>query len=315
MATRTPFGESIYREYAGPLSKPGNRWKVIARHMIKTAFHKRAFWILTFLAGVHYFLTIIITYFLESASTRAGSQEMTSRFYSQMVWKDEFLHGFALGHFFLMAVVLFVGAGCIANDNKTNALLVYLSKTCTKLDYLVGKWLGVFVPVCTALLLPALFYFIYGMLNFREYGFLSDDPRLIWQVPLAIVLGAAFQTSLILGISSFFRDGRMAGATYAGLYVLSGLFAGIASIASSEAEVPAVFQNLLYKVHYFSIYGVVEAGYKVIFNTNGARTFMNESETVLPRPELGLWLALYILPTLFFLFIAYRRVRAVEVVQ
>ena len=43
---------------------------------------------------------------------------------------------------FLLFIALLAGAGSIANDNRANALLVYLSKPCRKVDYLFGKWAG-----------------------------------------------------------------------------------------------------------------------------------------------------------------------------
>lgn len=317
--TKTPFGESIYRGYEGELASPGSRWWVISRQLLSFVFKKRAYWVLTILSGIYYLLIIAVTYFIGNFGAQMGGGEGASRieqeFYSRIIWEDQFLHGFQFGHFLMMAIVLIVGAGAIANDNNANALLVYLSKTCSRFDYLLGKWLGVFIAISLSMFIPAVFFFVYGSLNFRENGFLSDDASMFWSVPLSILLGSAFQTTMIVGISSFFKQGRMAGATYAGLYILSGLFAFIAKLTRFNEELPDAVRELLSRFHYCSVYGVIEAGFKVLLNTNGASSLMEGGDQmVITQPPVGFWLFIYVVPSLLFLFIAYRRIRAVEVV-
>ena len=126
--------------------------------------------------------------------------------------------------FWMLAMALMVGIGTIANDNRANALLVYLSKPCNKKDYLIGKWMGIFLMMMMGIFPAALFFFLYGTLSYRQFGFLSDDPWLLPKVMLIVPLVCAFHASLAVGISSLFNQGRLAGATYAGIYFITNFF-------------------------------------------------------------------------------------------
>jgi len=52
-----------------------------------------------------------------------------------------------MNSFSILCIALVVGAGAIAADNRSNALMVYLSKPITKGDYLLGKWMGIFLAI------------------------------------------------------------------------------------------------------------------------------------------------------------------------
>lgn len=312
---KAPISDLSYRSYRDDLTSIGSRWKVVARHTWRRAFKNKWFWWLTILSGAHYLILAATAYFIENLGEEMGTGRLKEQFFATLVWRDQFLHGFALGHYMLMAIVLIVGAGVIANDNQSRALLVYLSKPCTKGDYLLGKWVGVFVPIFVAMGIPALFFLLYGTLNYRDYGFLTEDKLLIVKVPIVVALAAAFQTSLIVGCSAIFKQGRVAGATYAGLYVLSGLFATLTGGMSQIDRLPDAVSLLLNRMHYFSIYGVMEGLYKVVLNTDGTRTMGGRvMETIFSQPPWGIVLFLFVIPVGLALLIARARIRAVEVV-
>lgn len=311
----SPLADLTYRGYEGGLSPQKSRWRVIARHTARKAFKNKWFWWLTILSGVHYLILAAVTYFLENMSEEMGSGQFPDQFFSSLVWRDQFLHGFALGHLMLMAIVLIVGAGSIANDNQSRALLVYLSKPCSKWDYLAGKWMGVFTPLVVAMGIPTTFFYFYAVMNFRERGFLAEDPWLVLKLPVVLALAAAFQASLIVGFSAIFKQGRVAGATYAGAYVLTGLFATLTGGIAQNSGLADSVQTLLSRLHYVSIYGVIEGIYKVVLNTDGTRTFGGDStETVFAKPPVFLLILLFVVPAGLALWVAWRRIRAVEVV-
>lgn len=324
----SPLADLTYRGYDGALNSPHSRWKVIMLHTLRGVTKKKSYWVLMVISSLYYFLFMAIAYFVQntlntmeangmpSGGRRGGGNDFISSFFDRVVWADQFLTGFSFGHLMLMAIVLLVGAGVIANDNRTNALLVYLSKPCRKIDYLVGKWMGVFIPVCAAMLIPAIVFYLYGVMNYREHGFLADDPWLGPKLLIVISLAAAFQTSLIVGISSMFNQGRIAGAVYAGFYVLSGVFAGIAGIVQEEGEIPQAVMTMLDRVHYMSIYGGIEGLYKVILQTDGSGVPLADSDqTIFDRPPIVMLIGLVVIPALICMFVAWRRVRAVEVVS
>lgn len=318
MAKSSPIADLSYRNMSDSPLRKGGTWWVIAKNHMQRLSKLRSFWVLTVLASGNYLIMIAVIFFMENLSGGAGGEQFTQQFFERIVWKDQFLSGFQFGHFLLMAVLLMVGAGSIANDNSSKALLVYFSKPCSKWDYLIGKFMGIFLLILLAMILPALFFMFYGAMNFREHGFLTDDPWMIPRVLTAFVLVAGFQASVVLGVSSLFNQGRLAGATYAGVYVLTGVFSGMAKMIGQSQNVADGIQKLLDKIHYLSLYGGSEGIFKVVLGTDGSSFFregQRSADAIVPRPELWLLMLVTVLPVVVCWMIAYKKVRAVEVVS
>ena len=316
-----PIADLSYRTYDGPLSPPRARWWAIARAASRQTFAKRGFWILTVLGAWYYLVMIVIVFFVEqvlSASPQPTNRAMD--FFTRIVWKDQFLHGLSFAQLIFMIVTLMAGAGAIANDNRANALLVYLSKPCTKGDYIIGKWIGVFMPVFVAMALPTFVFYLYGAMTFQSYGFLTADPWMGPKLLALLPLMAAFQTSLILGFSSCFNQGRLAGFAYAGLYMLTNLFTQlmvgvfmnyVSRDNTAIDQVPATVKTFFYA----SIDGLNIGLTKAILGTHGSPYFGIPSRIPSMRaPELLPVLALIIALSVGATVLAWRRVRAVEVV-
>jgi ABC-2 type transport system permease protein len=126
-----------------------------------------------------------------------------------------------------MIMTLVLGAGCIAADNRANALLVYFSKPIGRLEYLVGKWLSLFVSLFSIYAIPAALLYVFSAVSFRDDGFLKDEPWLGPRLLLAVLVPAVIHSSLILGFSAWSKSPRIVGAVYASLYILSGIVATV----------------------------------------------------------------------------------------
>jgi ABC-2 type transport system permease protein len=118
---------------------------------------------------------------------------------------------------FNLIVTIFGGAGLVANDLRTGAILVYLSRPLTRRDYVLGK-LGVVMALNLAVTLaPALVLYAVGVGLAPEQFFTWG---LAW-VPPAIVLqsvAASLVLSLVaLAVSSLSRSARVAGIGFFGL--------------------------------------------------------------------------------------------------
>jgi ABC-2 type transport system permease protein len=118
---------------------------------------------------------------------------------------------------FNLIVTIFGGAGLVANDLRTGAILVYLSRPLTRRDYVLGK-LGVVMALNLAVTLaPALVLYAVGVGLAPEQFFTWS---LAW-VPPAIVLqsvAASLVLSLVaLAVSSLSRSARVAGIGFFGL--------------------------------------------------------------------------------------------------
>lgn len=325
-----PIADLSYRGYDGPLEPPINRWQHIAKMGFRRATSNRACWTMMFLSGFYFVIMIIFLVVTQQQAANMAppvGAEMTmpnpfEQLMKRLVWKDQFLHGISTGQMFFMILVLIFGVGSIANDNRSNALLVYLSKPCTKLDYIVGKFMGIFLPLLMFMVIPTLVFYLYGIASFRDYGFFSDDPLLFPKAILALIIQAAFLTSLAVGISSVFNQGRLAGATFAGLYFITlfitNIMGGIHMMGRDENEMRP-FMTLIKNLFYASIDGQNIGATKLILGTGGTPMFgmdvgRDASSVIVPRPDaIFIWGPMIVLSVLSLL-LAWRRVRAVEVV-
>ena len=323
----SPIADLSYRNYDGPLASTDMRWWVIARTTILTSLKKRSIWVWMTFSSWYYIAMIFVLYFSDQLSQRAtavAGGKAPASIASTLIWKDQFLHGFSYGQIWYLVVALIVGAGCIANDNRANALLVYLSKPCTKLDYIMGKWIGVFLVMLTIMTIPALMFFFYGAMSYRQEGFFYDDYGMVLKLPLMLVLSAAIYASIIVCVSSMFRQGRLAGASVAGLYFISYFFTTVMYViyvASQEEDggrhqMPEAAHRLVGNLSYLSIDGLNIGMAKAVLGTSGSQQFglpggHNQFVFV---PSLIPVLAIVAAVIVACLLIAWSRIRAVEVV-
>jgi ABC-2 type transport system permease protein len=315
--SQSAIADLSYRNYDGPLSGPGNRWQVIAKAMISKATGMKSYWLFTILAGWYFVVMVVILFFLQqiAASNPTGGTVFQS-FVDRLVWKDQFLHGFGFSQHLIMVVTLMVGAGTIANDNRANSLLVYLSKPCRKIDYLIGKWIGVFVPILIVVAIPSFTFYLYGIFSFRDEGFFRSDPWLLVRVLCVLPIAAAIHASLIIAISSLFKQGTVAGAVYAGIYFMGYFFTLLMRVIwfLGKGNAPEAVKNL----YYCSIDGIQLGLAKTILQAGDTRPFgipsPNGGGHPIPAPPLVPFLLIVVVIVAGSIWFSWTRVRAVEVV-
>lgn len=316
-----PIADLSYRNYDGPLNPPVNRWWSIARASIQQSFKKKFFWILATLSASWYTVLLIIFFFVDLAGQQALGQK--NPFFVKLIWKDQFLNAFSVSQMALFILALLIGVGTIANDNRANALLVYLSRPVSRLDYIIGKWLGIFIPIVLVTAIPTFLFYAYCYMSYGEYGFFTEDPKLILRLMLLVLVPGFFHASFSLGVSSLFNQGRLAGATYAGIYFMTLFFTKAMQFVyfvsqGKENAAPKIVQTL----YYCSIDGIQIALAKIILGTNGSNLFQslnpaaaaNPMPQAVPAPSAALFIFLFFGLSALSLFVAWTRVRAVEVV-
>ncbi len=310
-----PIADLTYRNYDGVMLPPTMRWWVISKASIQLAMKRKGFWVWASLSSYWYMLLLAVYYFMDVLG-RGGPPGATNQLMKQIVWKDQFLTGLSMAQFFFFVLALLFGIGVIANDNKANALLVYLGKPCSKLDYLFGKWMGIFLPMTAIVAVPTLIFYGYCFLSYKEYGFATQDPWIFLKVLALIPIPGIFHASLCLGISSLFREGRLAGATYAGIYFV-GLFVteAIKVVHEVNRHNPRVITQSLVNAFYCSVDGIQIAMAKLIMNSNGSAPFPGMRDRQIHAATPGFVLAIYFGLCFLGIFIAWRRVHAVEIVS
>ena len=325
----TPIADLSYSGYDGVLEQPTFRWWVISKMSMKLAVAKKGFWVWASISAYWYLVLGAVFYFMDILGAQSPLGPGHSLF-DLIVWKDKFLDAFAISQLLLFIVALLIGTGTIANDNRANALLVYLSKPVTKLDYLLGKWMAIFLIITAIVAVPALLFYGYCYMSFRQYGFVSQDPTLFWKLLLIIPLPGILHASLCLGISSLFHQARLAGATYSAIYFLTMFFTVMmkmiilinwANSHGRHSHRPKVVVSdapeLLHSLFYCSVDGIQIGLAKVFLGTDGSALFPNPGggPPIPHAPNGPVFGALYVTICVISIFVAWTQIRAVEVVR
>ncbi|HWD37266.1 MAG TPA: ABC transporter permease subunit [Fimbriimonas sp.] len=315
--TSSPVADLSYRNYDGPLQRTDLAWWVIAKSTMMKAARMKSLWTVSVIAGWYFIVMIIILFFLQELSSLSGGQKAFHTFIDRIVWKDQFVHGMSYAQHLVLVVALMTGAGAIANDNRANALLVYLSKPCTKFDYVLGKWIGVFIPMLLIISLPVFVFYGYGLFSFRGEGFFSSDKWLVAKLLVVLPISAMLHTSLVLAFSSMFKQGRIAGAAYAGFYFMLFFFTTLMELvwrigSKGHNHPPEIIKTLFY----CSVDGVQVAWIRSIldFSKTGPFGVPSIQQMIANPPSPWLMLVVVLAVSALCILITWRRVRAVEVV-
>ena len=316
----SPIADLTYRNYDGPLEPPINRWWAIAKMSMRLSVKKKGFWLWSSFSTFWYVILLIFFYFTETLTQGAGQAAQKLNPMNNLVWKDQFLNAFSESQMFLFILALLMGAGTIANDNRAKALLVYLSKPCSKLDYVIGKWLGIFVPMTLVTAAPAFVFYIYCLMSYRTLGFWTQDPWLIVKLCALVLIPGIAYSSITLAISSMFQQGRLAGGVFAGVYFIS-YFVTLAmegfnvSMQMQGQTPPAIVKTLFY----CSIDGIQIGMAKVILGTDGSPKLplmgKGMSQLMVSAPSAWIIIPAFFLICGFSVLIAWSQIRAVEVVN
>ncbi len=205
-----PIYEQRYRRYEarGPLR--GLRFWPITREALKLLLQRKAFLFLllgTWLPFVVRVVQIyIVTRFPQAGQLLPVDGRLFGEFLNQQI-------GLAL------FVTVFAGAGLIANDLRTGAILVYLSRPLTRRDYVMGKLSVLLLLLGGVTLAPALLLYLIGLS-------LAPDQYLrleLWWIAPAILLQSSTVVLtlglLSLAVSSLSRSARVAGLGFFGMFV------------------------------------------------------------------------------------------------
>ncbi len=309
----SPIADLSYRSYDGPLQTHTLRWWIVAVAAMRLVRRKPGFWALVALAAFPYLIQGFVLY-IQSQTRAAGFGGLNAPSAGQK-YATVFFTALSAQRLLLFGIALMVGAGAIAADNRANALLVYLSKPITKLDYLLGKWMGVFLTLFAVALAPALLLYLFCLTSYLSDGFLKDEPWLFVRMILACAVPAAVHASLICGFSAWSKTPRMAGAIYAAFYFVSGIVAMIVWAIRYHNNTE---QGLL--IQHFSVDGAIQGLAQNIYGvtlqiTAIQRHRMELRQLTLPPPPLAAMLALVLGMIVLGVLATRAKIRAVEVVR
>lgn len=319
-----PIADLSYRNYDGPLHTRAIRWWTIARAGMRLTKAKTVgFWIIASLGALPYLIHGMVLFFVGQLPTGAPIDNPFIDTTPGQKYAFALCESLDWQLFMLLILTLIVGAGSIAGDNQSNALLVYLAKPITKTDYLVGKWVGIFGLIFLAAFIPGLLLFLYCMFSYWNQGFFKEEPLLILRLLAASAIPAAVFASVTVGISSWSRTPSMAGAIKAALYVVSTSLMWVGTGIYFQAHAKGDGPELLGAIATINVRHASESGvimalvqniYGLNFNIDVGGRMRGQAPIIMPPPTLWLFGTIGLLLCGLGIWAAYRRIRAVEVV-
>ena len=203
-----PIYEQTYRRHEARGALRRVRFWPITREALRLVLARRWFLALLVAAWLPFVVQVIRIYVVTRFPEANRILPVDGRLFGELLaWQA----------FFTMFITIFGGAGLVANDLRTGAILVYLSRPLTRRDYVIGK-LG--VPLLlnlSATLAPGLALYAVA---------LALAPDLFWKWDLAWIAPAvaaqSFAVSVVmslvaLAVSSLSRSARVAGLGFFGL--------------------------------------------------------------------------------------------------
>ncbi len=249
-----PIYEQAYRKYEARAPLRTVRFWPITREALGLILARRAFIGLLILAWIPFVVRVVqiyvVTRFPEANRVLPVDGRLFGEYLNQQI-------------IFTVFLSIFGGAGLIANDLRTGAILVYLSRPLTRRDYVLGK-LGVLMALNLAVtLVPGLFLYLIG-LGLAPEQFLKWD--LFWIGPAVIFHATLIALSvglLALAVSALSKSARVAGLAFAGLFIGLEVVRGVlVSIADRpEAHVLSLQNDL--RVGGNLVFGIAERGFAV----------------------------------------------------
>jgi ABC-2 type transport system permease protein len=222
-----PVYEQSYRshEARGPLRQL--RFWPILREGLRLLLARRALLILGMLAWLPLVARVIQVYVVTRFPEAGQLLPVDGRLFGEFLNQQLYL---------VLLLVIFSGAGLIAEDLRSGAIIVYLSRPLTRRDYVLGK-LGILLGVGLAVtLVPGLLLY-FAAVGLAPGSFL--EVRLVWIAPAVALHSLAMcliYGLLMLALSSLSRSARVAGLGFAALVLGLEL---VVAIVQANFDLPA----------------------------------------------------------------------------
>ena len=203
-----PIYEQTYRRYEARAALRKVRFWPITREALRLILVRRWFIGLMVLAWLPFVVRVIqiyiVTRFPEAHRVLPVDGKLFGDYLSQQLLPA-------------LIITIFAGAGLVANDLRTGAILVYLSRPLTRRDYVAGKLLVLVLLIGSITLVPGLLLYVVALA-------LAPDQFVKWELawvgPAIVLYSAVIALALslaALAVSSLSKSARVAGLGFFGL--------------------------------------------------------------------------------------------------
>jgi len=209
-----PVYHQTYAHYTGRYLPRNILWTLIAQSGLKHTWRKKGFRILLMISSVQFLIQSFRIYMAANSDLlKYLGFNNPHEFQDILAINDTFYYHFLnVQIFFCFLITLVAGADIISADRRTKALVLYLSKPLTRLDYLFGKGAVVLFYLYVVTLLQALLLMFLQAFFTDNWSYLTGNTQLILRIfAYANVIVLPFLL-LILAFSSLSRS-KIAAAT------------------------------------------------------------------------------------------------------
>ena len=207
-----PIYDQTYRRYQARAPLRRLRFWPITREALRLLLAKRAFLGLLLLAWLPFFGFVIYIYGVTRFGEAGRLLPMDGRLFARFFeWQLPLV----------LLLTTFAGAGLIANDLRSGAILVYLSRPLTRRDYVLGKLAVLLALNLSITLAPGLLLYGAGLALAPEHFLKWELAHLAPAAAGQAVLVSLTLSLLALAASALSRSARVAGLGFFGL--LTGL--------------------------------------------------------------------------------------------
>lgn len=212
-----PIYDQSYRHYEARAALRRTRFWPITREALRLLLARKAFLLFLLACWLPFVGHVIYLYAVTRFSGMVGPE------LRQLLAVDGafFMRFYTWQRPLAVLVTVFAGAGLIAHDLRTNAILVYLARPLTRRDYVLGKFLTLALLGAGVTLVPALLLYGVGLALVPDQLLTLQQAYL---VPAIVAVGALITVILslsMLALSALSRNARVAGLSFIG--VLLGL--------------------------------------------------------------------------------------------
>lgn len=219
--------EKGYHHWDGQFIERRRPWWPITRLGIRLTFKRKFFRFVfssallpavVFLAGIY--ISERLDDFQHMVRRESILLDITPKYFGNYLTVDFLL-------FMSVIILVFCGAGLVADDLKHNTLQLYFARPLRKRDYLLGKASVVFFFLLLLTLVPGLLLIIFKLIFSGSFRLLGENPWLPLAVLAYSLLFTLFLTAYALLLSSLSRNGRAVSLLIFGVYLFSDMLFNI----------------------------------------------------------------------------------------
>jgi ABC-2 type transport system permease protein len=221
-----PIHDQGYRRYGGTRAR-GRAWWVMLRNGVVGMMGNRR-WIVLMIASWIQFVVRAIQFYIAANFAQAAIVAPSAATFRDFFDRQDL---------FVFLVTITLGAAAIAEDRRTNALQIYLSKPLTRLEYLMGKLSVLVVFLLFITWVPAILLLIVQVLFAGNFAFLKANIYLFPAITLYSIVEVVMVSMCMLALSSLSTSGRFAGILYTALIFFSDALYGVMRAVTGSTKV------------------------------------------------------------------------------